>query len=50
MPGWILHRHGVDHIDLLSIEARDRLTHYASGAPTQPLVGFWSSRDLKPGD
>jgi hypothetical protein len=35
-----------DAIDLFSPEARQRLTAYAGGTHAQPLVGFWTAKDL----
>ncbi|HVB90492.1 MAG TPA: site-specific DNA-methyltransferase [Acidimicrobiales bacterium] len=38
-----------DAIDLLSREARARLSAYAAGGATPPLPGFWAAADVAPG-
>ena len=38
-----------DAVDLLSPEARQRLSIYARGRNRAPLPGFWSAADLAPG-
>jgi site-specific DNA-methyltransferase (adenine-specific) len=38
-----------DVVDLLSAQARERLTAYAAGRSGAPLPGFWTERDVTPG-
>jgi DNA modification methylase len=39
-----------DAVDLFSTQDQKRLSKYAKGRQTRPLTGFWSARDLAPGD